>query len=100
MSEAPPPDSESTSVCLARLYEMDAALERMEVELPDDVRAVGAEARRRVHDCLDRLGSGADPDLRELTEAVREISRMMDALTARLLLVPWDGHPRAGPLKS
>jgi hypothetical protein len=100
MPPAPPPDSESTSVCLARLYEMDAALERMELELPEDVRAVGAEARRRVHDCLHRLGSGGDPDLRALTEAVQEISRMMDALTARLLLVPWDGHPRAGPLKS
>jgi hypothetical protein len=100
MPQAPPPDSESRSVCVARLYEMDAALERMELELPDDVRAVGAEARRRVHDCLDRLGSGADPDLRALTEAVHEISRMMDVLTARLLLVLWDGHPRAEPLKS
>ena len=39
MPEAPPPDAES-NVCLARLYEMDAALERMEVELPEDVRAV------------------------------------------------------------
>jgi len=100
MPEAPPPDPESRSACLARLQEMDAALERMELELPDDVRAVGAEARRHVHDCLRRLGSGGDPDLRALTEAVREISRMIDALTARLLLVPWDGHPRDDVFKS
>ncbi|HYZ87832.1 MAG TPA: hypothetical protein VE620_00920 [Myxococcales bacterium] len=100
MPEAPPPDSESRSICVSRLYEMDAALERMELELPEDVRAVGAEARRRVRDCLDRLGSGTDPDLRALTDAVHEISRMMDVLTARLLLVPWDGHPRAESLKS
>jgi hypothetical protein len=100
MRDAPPPGSGPKDVCLARLHEMDAALARMELELPEDVRAVGAEARRRVHDCLHRLGSGADPDLRALTDAVHEISRMMDALTARLLLVPWDGHPRAGPLKS
>ena len=99
MPEAPPPDADTARACLARLYEMDAALERMELELPDDVRSVGAEARRRVHAWLTRLGNG-DADLRGLTEAMRDISRMMDALTARLLLVPWDGHPPAGKLKS
>jgi hypothetical protein len=98
MPEAPP-NPESARACLARLYEMDAALERMEIELPDDVRPVGAEARRRVHAWLARLGAG-DPDLGGLTEAMRDISRMMDALTARLLLVPWDGHPQSGQLKS
>ena len=36
------PDSERA--CIARLHEMDAALARMEKELPDDVRSVGAEA--------------------------------------------------------
>jgi len=99
MPEAPPPDTGTARACLARLHEMDAALERMELELPDDVRSVGAEARRRVHAWLTRLGNG-DGDLRGLTEAMRDISRMMDALTARLLLVPWDGHPPAGKLKS
>ena len=79
---------------------MDAALERMELELPEDVRALGAEARRRVHDCLLRLGSGDDPGFESLTAAVREISRIMDSLTARLLLVPWDGHPKRGPPES
>ena len=99
MPEAPPPDPDSARACLARLYEMDAALEQMEVELPDDVRPLGAEARRRVHSWLTRL-SGGDADLRGLTDAMRDISRMMDALTARLLLVPWDGHPPAGKQKS
>ena len=99
MTEAPPPNPDSARACLARLYEMDAALERMEVELPDDVRPVGAEARRRVHSWLTRLGGG-DADLGGLTEAMGDISRMMDALAARLLLVPWDGHPLAGKQKS
>jgi hypothetical protein len=99
MSEAPPPDQGSARACLARLYEMDAALERMEDELPDDVRPVGAEARRCVRDWLARLGGG-DADLRGLSEAMRDISRMMDALTARLLLVPWDGRPTRGQPKS
>lgn len=99
MPESPPSDEGSARACLARLYEMDAALERMECELPDDVRPVGAEARRRVRDWLARLGAG-DADLRGLTEAMGDISRMMDALTARLLLVPWDGHPPGGQPKS
>lgn len=99
MPEAPPPDEGSARACLARLYEMDAALERMEGELPDDVRPVGAEARRRVRAWLARLGAG-DADLTGLTDAMRDISRMMDALTARLLLVPWDGRPTGGQQKS
>ena len=99
MPEVSPPDAGSARACLARLYEMDAALERMELELPEDVRSVGTEARRRVHAWLTRLGNG-DGDLRGLTEAMRDISRMMDALTARLLLVPWDGHAAPGKLKS
>ena len=99
MPEAPPPEEGSARACLARLYEMDAALERMESELPDDVRPVGAEARRRVRAWLARLGAG-DEDLQGLTEALRDISRMMDALTARLLLVPWDGLPTGGQPKS
>jgi hypothetical protein len=31
---------------------------------------------------------------------MRDISSLMDALTARLLLVPWDGHGVPGKLKS
>jgi hypothetical protein len=84
--------------CLARLQEMDAALARMEAELPDDVRSVGADARRRVRVWLRRL-SGEGADLAGLEDALREISGLMDALTARLLLAPWDG-PRRGSLKS
>lgn len=90
------PDSERA--CIARLHEMDAALARMEKELPDDVRPVGAEARKRVAYWLARLATGG-VDLAQFTEAMREISGMMDALTARLLMSPWDG-PRPGALKS
>lgn len=86
------PDSERA--CLARLHEMDAALARMERELPDDVRSVGADARRRVAIWLDRLAAGG-VELAQFTEGMREISGMMDALTARLLLAPWDGPARS-----
>jgi hypothetical protein len=82
------PDSERA--CIARLHEMDAALARMEKELPDDVRPVGAEARKRVAHWLARLAVGG-VDLAPFTEAMRELSGMMDALTARLLMSPWDG---------
>ena len=99
MTDERPPRADSARACLARLYEMDAALAKMEPELPDDSRPLGAEARRRVHAWLTRLGAG-DSDLGALTDAMTEISRMMDALTARLLLVPWDGHPPNGSLKS
>jgi chromosome segregation ATPase len=81
--------------CLARLQEMDAALARMERELPDDVRSFGAEARRKVAAWRERLERD-DLELSQLSEGLREISRMMDALTARLLLAPWDGPPRTG----
>lgn len=90
--------NDSRSNCLARLREMDAALARMELELPEDVRSVGADARRHVAVWLDRLSDvRADPT--QLTEALREISGLMDALTVRLLLAPWDG-PRRGGLAS
>jgi hypothetical protein len=89
--------TDSARACLARLREMDVALEHMERELPDDVRAIGAAARKRVAGCVSRLTMvGAEPD--ELTEALRDVSQMMDALTARLLLVPWD--PPRPQLKS
>ena len=89
------PDSERA--CLARLHEMDDALARMEQELPDDVRSLGAQARQRVAVWLDRLAAGG-VELSQFSEGMREISGMMDALTARLLLAPWDGP--AGTLKS
>ena len=82
--------TDSERACLARLQEMDAALARMERELPEDVRALGAEARRKVAGWLDRLAAGG-ADLSQLNEAMSEISGMMDALTARLLLTPWEG---------
>jgi hypothetical protein len=75
---------------------MDLALARMQRELPDDVRPLGAEARRKVAVWLERLAAGG-ANLDQLTLAMREISSMMDALTARLLLVPWDGPERTGP---
>jgi hypothetical protein len=83
---------DSERACLARLQEMDAALARMELELPDDVRPIGSEARKRVAFWLERIGAGR-ADLSQLSDALREISGMMDGLTARLLLVPWDGPP-------
>jgi hypothetical protein len=89
--------TDSARACLARLREMDTALEHMERELPDDVRSIGAAARKRVAVCVSRLTiDGVQPD--ELSEALREVSQMMDALTARLLFVPWD--PPRSQLKS
>ena len=85
------PDSQRA--CLARLHEMDAALARMERELPDDVRSLGAQARKCVAVWLDRLAAGG-VELSQFSEGMREISGMMDALTARLLLAPWDGPAR------
>ena len=87
--------SKARRACLARLHEMDAALARMERELPDDVRSLGAEARRKVAGYCAQLAAGED--LGPLSAGLREISGMMDVLTARLLLAPWDGRPRAGP---
>ena len=84
--------TDSARSCLDRLREMDVALEAMERELPEDVRAIGAAARQRVAACMRRVAeSGADED--DVPQALREIARMMDALTARLLFVPWD-HPK------
>ena len=91
--------SQSERACLCRLQEMDDALAHMEVELPDDMRPLGAEARKRVSFWLQRIAAGG-ADLSQLVEAMRDISGMMDALTARLLLVPWDGQAGAGKLKS
>jgi hypothetical protein len=87
--------SSSRRACLARLQEMDSALARMERELPADVVAIGADARRKVALWRDRLAAG-DGELSGLAETLREISLMMDALTARLLLAPWDGSRRTG----
>ena len=83
--------TDSERACLARLQEMDEALARMEEELPDDMLPLGGEARKRVAFWLQRIAAGG-ADLAQLGEAMREISGLMDALTARLLLVPWEGH--------
>jgi hypothetical protein len=88
--------TDAQRACLDRLQEMDAALARMEEELPDDVRSFGALARRRVAFFRDQVAAG-DGDLSQLTAGLLEISGMMDALTARLLLAPWDGPSRTGP---
>jgi hypothetical protein len=89
--------TDSARACLARLREMDTALEHMERELPDDVRSIGAAARKRVAVCVSRLTvDGAQPE--ELSDALHDVSQMMDALTARLLFVPWD--PLQSRLKS
>lgn len=87
---------DSRSACLARLREMDDALARMEQELPDDMRALGAEARRKVAGFRERLAAG-ESGLEDLAAGLREIAGMMDVLTARLLLVPWDARPLPGP---
>ena len=88
--------SDARRACLARLHEMDAALLRMEGVLPDDVRAFGAQVRQRVAAWRERLAVG-EADLSQLTDVLSEISGLMDALTARLLLAPWDGPKRTGP---
>ena len=86
----------SERACLARLAEMDDALELMQQELPDDVQPVGEQARRTVAIWKQKLAQGG-ADLGQLSVAMGEISGLMDALTARLLLVPWEGHPVKGP---
>jgi hypothetical protein len=89
---SPGPTTRAERACLARLTEMDAALARMQLELPDDAQPLGEEARRQVKAWLSRLGEGG-ADLGALSSALEEIGGLMDALTARFLLVPWDGHP-------
>lgn len=90
--------SESEKACLARLTEMDAALVAMVAELPDDVVSLGEEARGLVKTWQLRIAQGG-ADLEQLTSAMRQIAGMMDALTSRLLLQPWDG-PAKGGLRS
>lgn len=89
------PQSDSERACLARLSEMDEALVLMQRELPDDVQPVGEQARRTVAIWKDKLAQGG-ADLKQLSAAMDEISGLMDALTARLLLVPWEGRPERG----
>ena len=86
--------SDAETACLARLTEMDRALELMQAELPEDALHIGVEARAQVGVWLSKLAEGG-ADLRGLSEAMNQIGSLMDALTARLLLVPWDGHPPA-----
>ena len=91
--------SDSEKACLVRLTEMDAALVAMVKELPDDVVPLGEKARGLVKAWQLRIAQGG-ADLALLTEAMQEITGMMDALTARLLMVPWDGPSQRGQLKS
>lgn len=86
--------SAAETACLARLTEMDRALELMQAELPEDALHIGEEARAQVAVWLSRLAAGGT-DLGGLSDAMDRIGALMDALTARLLLVPWDGHPPA-----
>ncbi len=89
-----PAQSETERRCLERLTEMDTALARMTDELPDDVLPLGQRAREQVHLWQQKLGQGG-ADLASLSEAMREISTLMEALAARLLLQPWEhaGRP-------
>ena len=80
---------------MSRLCQMEAALAEMEPQLPDDMRALGAEARQRVSFWLARIGAGG-ADLEELSAAMAELTSLMTSLTQRLLLAPWDAGPR-GP---
>lgn len=74
---------------------MDRALGEMEPQLPDDMKPLGTEARRRVSLWLGKLAVG-DADLAELTSTMAELTLMMDAMTARLLLQPWDARTPRG----
>jgi hypothetical protein len=87
--------TDAEQACLARLVEMDEALRLMQRELPEDAQPVGSQARSTVALWKAKLAQGG-ADLSQLTVAMNEVSELMDALTARLLLVPWDGHPNRG----
>ena len=67
---------------------MDETLARMRGELPEDVQALGDRAREQVRFWQQKLGQGG-ADLEALSAAMREISTLMEALAARLLLKPW-----------
>ena len=82
--------AESLRACLSRLLDMQRDLAQMEPQLPDDMRALVAEARRSVDVWLSRIAAGG-ADLRELSGAMTGLTDLMNALTTRLLLVPWSG---------
>ncbi len=81
--------SEAERMCLARLAEMDAALTRMQGQLPEDSRLLGESALVQVRLWQGRLGQGS-VDLNELADAMRELSSWLEALAARLVLTPWE----------
>jgi hypothetical protein len=83
--------SQSERACLERLSAMDRSLAEMEPQLPEDMKPLGAEARLRVSLWLGKLAQGG-ADLESLATAMAELTLMMDALTARLLLQPWDAR--------
>jgi hypothetical protein len=84
--------SEAERLCLSRLAEMDAALTRMQGQLPDDSRLLGESALAQVRLWQGRLGQGG-VDLTALSEAMRELSSWLEALAARLVLTPWERAP-------
>lgn len=90
--------SESEKACLLRLTEMEVALLAMVRELPDDVVPLGEKAQSLVKTWQLRIAQGG-ADLGKLTDAMLQITLLMDALTSRLLLVPWEG-PAKGSLKN
>jgi hypothetical protein len=85
-----PKPEDAERYILQRLTEMDEQLTAMEPSLPDDMRPLGAEARRLVAYWLARLAAGG-ANLEELTAAMTQLTDLMSALTNRLLLKPWDG---------
>jgi len=88
--------SETERSCLVRLVEMEQRLSRMSGELPPDARPLGQRAHDEVQLWQSRLAQGS-VDLEALSSAMREISALMEALAARLVLAPWTPRGRARP---
>jgi hypothetical protein len=80
--------AESEQLCLLRLTEMDEALARMQRELPEDIQVLGDRARSQVQLWQQRVARGG-ADLEQLSVAMRELTTLLEALAARLLLQPW-----------
>jgi hypothetical protein len=81
--------TESEQLCLFRLTEMDEALARMQRELPEDIQVLGDRARSQVQLWQGKIAQGG-ADLEQLSVAMRELTALLEALAARLLLQPWD----------
>jgi hypothetical protein len=81
--------TQSEQLCLLRLTEMDEALARMQRELPEDIQVLGDRARSQVQLWQRKIAQGG-ADLEQLSVAMRELTTLLEALAARLLLQPWD----------